>query len=270
MSVRCGRRFGMVLTVAAVAAPLAGERPREDAVAFRASGSGAGASARTPPAAAPQEGAAPGGGEGTLRSARLVVDLTGANGEAEVRVEYELEGAGHGPVEASVLAFGGAEVAGVRSGEGGEVAIRPVHGAAGALALAAHEEGGATRVRAAYTVRRPVVERGGSLRGFIPVVTVDRRPAEARPGLFRAELLLPEAWTVSEAFPSGLRRAGPPSDGAVVWVAELPVVPSLLSFRAHPDLDWHPGLPLVLDLLVGAALLGFVSVGWRHLGRVVR
>ncbi|MCG6958037.1 MAG: hypothetical protein LJF04_18765 [Gemmatimonadetes bacterium] len=211
-------------------------------------------------------------GQGTVRSAHMVVDLSGAGSEARVRLEYLLDGVPEGrPLGLSVLRFGAARVAEVRAGEEA-VALRALPGVAAAATVTAvaTDAPGSARVVLSYEVTNPVTaHEDQALRGYLPVLTLDLPPEEARPGLFQAELILPGSWRLSDAFPTGLAPTA--ADGeAGRWAVDLPVVPSVVSFRAHLDGRWHAGLPLILDLLAGAILLLFASLGWKHLRQVAR
>jgi hypothetical protein len=96
----------------------------------------------------------------------------------------------------------------------------------------------------------------------VPVLAVMWPPAEALPGIFRAELLLPPGLTVLGSFPSDLRQAevgGP-------YVTELPVLPALLSLRVT-DGERRLRVTAILNAAV-LVLLGVVLVGgWRYLRR---
>ena len=206
-------------------------------------------------------------GQETVRSAVVRADLTDPAAGARVRVEYTLAGAEVGrPVPATVLTFGSARPENLRVGSRGMSAdFAPGPGRAWTVLLPTEADApGVARVVAEYTVPQPIALDGGAMRGHVPILTLDRPPEEARPGLFRGELALPAGWRVSEAFPTGLREAGPPDGGARTLAAELPVVPSTLSFRARADGRWHPGLPFVLDVLAALVIVGFSFVGWRH------
>jgi len=209
-------------------------------------------------------------GQGSVRSARMVVDLSRVDSEAQVRLEYLLDGVPDGTaLGLSSLRFGTARVEDVRSGSGA-VALHALPGVAAAATVTAEagDASGSARVVLSYRVAGPVKQEGAaSLRGYLPVLSLNLPPDEARPGLFRAEVILPGSWTLSEAFPTGLAPTADPTDGTRRWGVELPVVPSVVSFRAHADARWHPGLPLILDLLAGAILLLFAAVGWGHLRR---
>lgn len=211
-------------------------------------------------------------GQGSVRSARMVVDLSDAGSGARVRLEYLLDGVPDGTaLGLSVLRFGSARVEDVRAGNMA-VALRALPGVAAAATVTAEATDApeSARVVLSYVVTDPVTEDvEGALRGYLPVLSLDLPPEEARPGLFQAELRLPGSWRLSEAFPTGLTSTGVP-DETGRWGVDLAVVPSVVSFRAHPDARWHPGLPLILDLLAGGILLLFASVGWGHLRRVAR
>jgi hypothetical protein len=71
---------------------------------------------------------------------------------------------------------------------------------------------------------------------------------------------LPEGWSVTEGFPSGLARR---EDGA--YAVALAVVPAVVTFRGRSDDRRPPGVPLLLSGLAGLILLGAGLAGWRHL-----
>jgi hypothetical protein len=195
-------------------------------------------------------------------------DLTDTDAGATVRVEYTVVGAEVGrPIPATVLTFGSARPGDLRVGSGGRSAdFSPGPGRAWTVLLPTETDAsGVARVVAEYTIPLPISHQGDAMRGHVPILTLDRPPEEARPGLFRGELALPAGWSVSEAFPTGLREVGTPDRGSRALAVELPVVPSTLSFRAHADGLWHPGLPFVLDVLAALVILGFSFVGWRHI-----
>jgi hypothetical protein len=199
----------------------------------------------------------------TVRSARVVADLTRGDGSAVVDLEYVLHGVPpSGGVHVSLLDFGQAAARDVRVEPGAmSVEVPLVHGVArgGELPVDRIAEDGVVRVR--YRIPDAVREEEGELRGHIPVLTVDGPPEETSPDLFQAELRVPAGWTVSEGFPTALSAGG---EGGVYRVA-LPVVPSVVSFRARADGAWRPGLPLLLDLTGVGVLLAFAVAGWRHL-----
>jgi hypothetical protein len=211
-------------------------------------------------------------GQGTVRSARMLVDLSDTGAGARVRLEYVLEGVPAGTaLGLSLLRFGTADVEDLRAGDE-DVVLRALPGVAAAATVTAATTPapGRTHVRLSYVVADPLTTDGGqALRAYVPILSLDLPPEEARPGLFRAELILPGSWRLSEAFPTGLAPTSLTEETGR-WVVDLPVVPSVVSFRAHPDARWHPGLPLILDLLAGAILLLFAAVGWGHLRRFAR
>lgn len=110
---------------------------------------------------------------------------------------------------------------------------------------------------------------GGDLVGMIhariPVLTGPPVRAESGGEVFQARLTVPESWSVSEGFPSGLRAV---DDG--VWAVSLTVAPSVVGFRAGTDGRWRPGLPLLVDVLTVLILASFIGAGWRHLQSIAR
>ncbi len=207
-------------------------------------------------------------GQETLRSAVVRADLTAAGGGARVRVEYVVDGVEPGgTVSATILTFASSRPADLSVGAAGEAAdFEPGPGRAQVVELPVElGPSGDAWVVAEYTIPSPVAMDGQALRSHVPVLSLDIAPAEARPGLFSAEVIVPADWTVSEVFPTGMRETSPSAEGGRTWSVELPVVPATLSFRAHTDGGWHPGLPLVLDVLAALIILSFSFFGWRHL-----
>ena len=203
-----------------------------------------------------------------MRSAAVRADLTDTDAGARVRVEYTVAGAEPGrAIPATLLTFGSARPEDLRVGAGGRpAAFSSGPGRSWTARLPTEADGsGYTRVLAEYTIPLPVSQDGGKMRGHIPILSLDRPPGEARPGLFLGVVTLPAGWTVSEAFPTGLRGAVAPAEGGLTLSVELPVVPATLSFRAHTGGGWRPGLPFVLDVLAALIILGFGYVGWRHI-----
>ena len=113
-----------------------------------------------------------------------------------------------------------------------------------------------------YRIAEAVQRDGEDVPVRVPVLPVAAPPHAGCPGLFRAELRLPPAWSVAEGFPTGLE-----ADGEGLYVVDLPVVPSVISLRGRADGAWRPGLPLLIDVLIGAILLAFGFMGWRHVKR---
>ncbi len=200
----------------------------------------------------------------SVRAARLTADLTAGDGSAEVSVTYVVSGLRPGDrIPATALDFGG-RVADLRvGGSGAAVALRTVPGSAWTTPLPVETQGSETVARARYRVAAAATQRNGAVRGRVPVLSAELLPERTFPGLFEAEVRLPPAWRVAEGFPTGLAPTGEPG----VYRVSLPVVPSLVSFRARSDETWHPGLPLVLDALAVALLLAFSAVGLRHMRR---
>jgi hypothetical protein len=202
------------------------------------------------------------GAQATVRSARLEAELEG--GRATVRVEYVLAGAAPGDtVGVSLLDFGAGLPQEISVGGAGE----PVRlGAAGSGAQRARLplEAGATgeaRLVAAYSVLVPDGRGAGALVARVPVLSVELPAEAARPGLFHAEVRVPEDWRIAEAFPTGLGSAG----AGEALVVDLPVVPSVVTLRFRTDGAWGFPLPLALNLAVAACLAVVVYAGWRQL-----
>ena len=222
--------------------------------------------------AALSAGAVAAAAQETVRSVRLLADLTAGDGSADVRVEYELDlGAAATSVPFEILGFGGATAERFELDDPRRsVSLVPVSGSRreAAVLVSADAPGGGVRVVARYRVEAAVAMDGAALRGHVPVLTVDWPPAQALPGLFGAELRVPAAWELSEGFPTGLAEAVRGGEGARTYVVDLAVAPSVVSFRGRTDGARRPGMPLTLDVLAALLIAGFGLVGWRHLRSV--
>ena len=98
-----------------------------------------------------------------------------------------------------------------------------------------------------------------------PVLAVMWPPVEAVPGVFSAEVFLPSELTVLASFPADFREAQDAGEaGGRRYVADLPVLPALLSLRVTEG-GGRLGITALLDFAV-LVLLGAVVVGgWRYL-----
>jgi hypothetical protein len=208
--------------------------------------------------------ASPLAAQARVTSARVQADLTGGRGEAAVRVEYTLSGVAAGDsVAVTLLDFGLAIPLDVRVGRAGETTRIPVAlGAArrARIPVETAPDGGA-RLVVAYTVPLPPDAGRGTAVAHLPVLTVDGAPESSRAGLFQAEVRVPAAWKVTEAFPTGLGPDGP--DGALR--AQLPVVPSVVTLRFRTGEGRGVPLPLALNVLAGACIALVGIAGWRQL-----
>lgn len=184
------------------------------------------------------------------------------SGETRVSLTVLVEGVAAGDsVPVTLLDFGQASAEDLRAGPDQAGVTLPVRtGAARRGYLTVEEgDGGRGRLSVSYRVSAPG-ETGTDVRIHVPVLTVDLPPREAQPGLFRATVVVPDGWVVTEGFPTTLAAGGGPELGV-----ELQVVPSLVSLRARRDGRWGLGLPLLLDVVAVAGLLSFSVAGWRHL-----
>ncbi|MDP2958193.1 MAG: hypothetical protein Q8N53_17330 [Longimicrobiales bacterium] len=207
--------------------------------------------------------ASPAGAQGTVRQARLQADLTGASGEAAVRVEYVLGGVAPGDsVPVSLLDFGPAIPFDFRVGEGAEsLSLSRLRGAArGGHARVEGTSDGQGRLVVTYRVPLPA-DRSGVVVSHLPVLRADLPLEGSRPGLWAADVRVPAGWRVTEAFPTGLVPFGTSGE----WVGELQVVPTVVTLRARPDGAWRPGLLLLLNLLAAGVVVFTCVAGWRHL-----
>ena len=211
--------------------------------------------------------AIPASAQTTVQSARLYADLSPDDGGAEVRVEYVLDVRGTPELRFELLGFGSASadafwIGGERTGTRIELDAETGSMRAANFTLSLAETSEPYHLVAHYWIAEAVRLDGPEVRMRIPVLSISFPPADGVRDLFRAELRLPPAWSVTEGFPTGLEAN---DDG--VYAVTLPVVPSLVSARGRTDGRWRPGMPLVIDLLTAAALLVFSFVGWRHLRR---
>lgn len=207
--------------------------------------------------------APPAGAQGTVQQARLQADLTGASGEATVRVEYLLGGVAPGDsVPVFLLDFGPAIPFDLRVGEGGEsLSLSRLRGAArGGHARVEGTSDGQGRLVVTYRVPLPT-DPSGVVVSHLPVLRADLPFEQARPGLWVAEVRVPPGWKVMEAFPTGLV----PSGTAGALAGDLQVVPTVVTLRARPDGAWRPGLLLVLNLLAAGVVVVTCVAGWRQL-----
>jgi hypothetical protein len=216
----------------------------------------------------------------------MEADLSAGDGSASVRVAWVLIPWPEGspapmdrPVPIELLGFGPATAEAVVLDDGRTLRLEPDGGThrSAVLRPAVDAARGPLEVVFSYRVASAAQLEDASVRARIPVLTgplmadVDRRAAAAETGgegsvgspAFAARVRLPEAWTVADGFPSGLRRA---EDGS--YTVSLPVPPAMVGFRARTDGVWHPGLPFFIDVLTITVLIGFAVVGWRHLSSV--
>ena len=116
-----------------------------------------------------------------------------------------------------------------------------------------------------YEVSEGAAATSGPRELRAPILAVMWPPAEAVPGIFSAEVLLPPELTVLGSFPADFREAEDVGEaGGRGYVAELPVLPALLSLRVTEG-GGRLGITTLLDVAV-LVLLGAVVVGgWRYL-----
>ena len=193
-----------------------------------------------------------------------------APGAALVSMNYELEvAAGTGAVPFTLLLFAPATVGEITAQAGEEaLALRMTDAAAprleGEIELpAALRSTGQLSLELGYRVGDAVREEGAGVRVVLPMLAVDWAPAEARPGMFQAEVMLPEGMEAREIFPVT------PSGGATPGVAraDLQVLPAVVQVRALPEGSVGLSLPGVLELLVLIAVVVCGTVGLRHVRR---
>ena len=114
-----------------------------------------------------------------------------------------------------------------------------------------------------YRVTDAVRGDGAGVRVGLPMLAVDWAPAEARPGMFQAEVTLPEGMVAREIFPVT------PGGGAAPGVtrASLQVLPAVVQVRARPEGSLGLSLPGVLELLVLVVVIACGMAGLRFVRR---
>lgn len=114
-----------------------------------------------------------------------------------------------------------------------------------------------------YRVTDAVRAEGAGVRVGLPMLAVDWVPAEARPGVFQAEVALPEGMVAREIFPVT------PSGGTTPGVARasLQVLPAVVRVRARPEGSLGLSLPGVLELLVLITVIACGMAGLRFVRR---
>ncbi len=110
-----------------------------------------------------------------------------------------------------------------------------------------------------YRVTDAVREDGAGVRVALPMLAVDWAPAEARPGMFQAEVTLPEGMVAREIFPVTPTGGGTPG----VARASLQVLPAVVQVRARPEGSLGLSLPGVLELLVLIVVIACGMAGLR-------
>ncbi len=211
---------------------------------------------------------APTAAQTRVRSVQMFADLAPDDGDAEVRMLYVLEVAGTAELRFELLGFGDATAPGFWLGErrtGTPILLAEETGSMRATDFTLNLGEGADefQLEARYLIRDAVARDGDDLRVHVPVLVVAAPPADDVVDVFHAEVLVPDAWRVSEGFPSGLD-----ADAEARWIADLAVVPSVVSLRARADGAWRPGVPLAIDVTASLVLLVFGLFGWRHLSGV--
>ena len=114
-----------------------------------------------------------------------------------------------------------------------------------------------------YRVEDAVQEDGAGVRVVLPMLAVDWAPAEARPGVFQAEVALPGGMEAREIFPVT------PTGGSTPGMARasLQVLPAVVQVRARPEGSLGLSLPGVLELLVLIVVIACGMVGLRFVRR---
>jgi hypothetical protein len=181
-----------------------------------------------------------------------------------------------------LLVFGDVRISDLRRANGDRVLMWPASGRRFMATVGPpFLREGAPYIGLTYTVEGAVTGDGTARHVRVPMISgpvrasgeEDEGPAGSG---FNAMVGVPNGWRVTESFPTGLSRGGSVRDdgtgnaeGAGVHRVELPVTPAMVAFRASTDGRWHPGFPLVIDVLTVVLLLGFAAFGWRHLQGVV-
>lgn len=225
-----------------------------------------------------QEGA---GGEATpgrVLGARLraTVPETGP-GAAPTEVEVRYRVVADAPVSTIPLkgmAFFGATPAEVRAAVGGAPApteLEPEQERepllAGGVRLPGRADPGDTlELEVSYRLPAALPAGGESFDVVLPLVYVDWRPAGAPEDMLEATIVLPEAYSIQESFPT-VPREITTEGGTRRYDLRLQTVPSMIRFRGHegepPLLTFSRAVDLGVLLLLA---LGGVF-GWRALRR---
>ena len=192
-------------------------------------------------------------------------------GAAFVSMNYQLEvGDETGAVPFTLLLFAPATVGEISAQTGGEALEVRVTDAAGPrlegeielpVSLAGSEQ---LSLDLGYWVGDAVREDGAGVRVVLPMLAVDWVPAEALPGMFEAEVALPDGMEAREVFPVT------PSGGATPGVARasLQVLPAVVQVRALPEGSFGLSLPGVLELLVLIVVIACGMAGLRYVRRL--
>jgi hypothetical protein len=202
-----------------------------------------------------------------VRSARVTIDLTAAEGSASVLVEYALEGArAGGSVSIELLGFDEAFTDEVEVVGGDRIVLWPATGSRRSATVTLPNELGPGPVRMgfAYRIEAAVRRAGERFHARVPVLTIAAPPVAGVGDVFAADVRLPEGWTVADAFPSGLAARDPGQ-----LEATLQVVPSVVRVRGRTDGGWRPGLGLALDVLALLIVGGVIVAGHRHMRRMI-
>ena len=218
-------------------------------------------------------------------SARALADFTGGD-RVQVAITYVVQATPQSrEVPLAGLLFGGVDLSSVQASIAGTEAPVEITRSPGGrmrasipLGTAAGGEDPVSFVLS-YEVSEATAPSPGVRELRVPVLAVMWPPAEAVPGIFSAEVLLPSELSVLSAFPADFREVGGGRgsvgagerdgvDRGRTYVTELPVLPSLLSLRVTEG-GRRLGITTILDAavlaLLGAVLLG----GWRYLRRTV-
>jgi hypothetical protein len=210
--------------------------------------------------------------QSAVHAVRLSVDIATDDGSAIVEVEIDLVVDDTAGLRIELLGFGRGTTEGYLAGgsDGPLVRFEERSGSRQWIVVErdAFESHGLVRIagadpvwrlRATYVVRNTRTTKGESVLVHVPVLTVALPPVRNAGDVFHADLRVPSNWSVSEAFPTGLRDTGG------VYTVDLAVAPSVVSLRARTDGAWRPGVPLLLDIAALTILLAFVLFGMRWL-----
>ncbi len=123
--------------------------------------------------------------------------------------------------------------------------------------------GGPVSLDLEYRVLNAVVAEGEGVRVTLPMLAVDWAPEEARPGVFQADVTLPEGMEAREIFPVT------PTGGTAPGMARatLQVVPAVVRVRARPEGSLALSLPGALELLVLVVVIACGMAGLRRVRR---
>lgn len=199
--------------------------------------------------------------QSTLQRASMAASRSDGQRGWHVELEYTVSPDGASSVPLSVLRLDGARLENVRytAGESAHVSLAlPAGGGRVTAAIPLEPQlRGQTSVRLAVSYDVLDVD---SQRVTLPVLAVMWPPIDRGAAMFTARLQLDPARSAWDAFPATLRAL---DRDAGVWIAELHVIPAMLTFRSGAG-----ATPLSLAAALEAAVLILLALfsfaGWRR------